>query len=781
MTPGHTLELGGPPASVQPPAPFAVVFSAPRGETRGASEVTIVFNRPMRALDLHGEESASPARIAVRGSGATPKGRWQWMGTSALVFVPEPRLPDATEYVVTVPAGTRSLGGEPLAEGFEQSFSTPRPRIERVTPEDGDHQLLPATAFEVRFDQPVDPRDVEQAATLTVGEGKGRPARARARLATRLREPEARTPGRARGALAARLEGIARVRGVTSRHGGSVADERAAHRFSMATYGPLGARVHCWNDQTAHCRPGVSFSVDTTNRVSFAELRSHLRISPPAEIAWSKTRADDTLEDSFSVPAVLRAGTRYVVSLAPGMKDESTARRCPARSTFPSGSTISIPPSSSGWRAPCWRAATIQGRSVPVVAVNTGSFAVATGALDEQQVADLVCDNGRSYERPERLFARVSAWPGVRVERVTPGGGRNVSTAKRVPIEPVVASRGGRGAFFIATERELRVGDVTDLGLTAKMSRFGSLVWVTRLSDGRPVVGATVSILDHGGVVVQARTDTDGLVAIAASQYEPADADGRVDGHRLVTARLGDDWTWRQVGESYAWGGDGVYADASGRLDPLGMLFTDRGVYRPGETVEVEAIFRLPRPRGTETPSARALAIEATDAHGEKVYEGAAKLDDFGVAAFKVPLPATAHLGGTTIHATMDGEQGSGVTAEVQLAAYKASEFKVGVDAGAPSWVRGADATFDVHGDYLFGAPMAGAHVRWNVTRARGWFSPPGHEDFVVDDDAYERDLPDRGARALRFQNGEGALDSHGAFAARVPPSTAAASAGRRW
>ena len=79
----------------------------------------------MRPLQAAGDESAPPARLAVRGAGASPKGSWRWMGTNALVFAPETRLPDATEYVVTVPAETRSLAGEALAAPFESPFGSP--------------------------------------------------------------------------------------------------------------------------------------------------------------------------------------------------------------------------------------------------------------------------------------------------------------------------------------------------------------------------------------------------------------------------------------------------------------------------------------------------------------------------------------------------------------------------------------------------------------------------------------------------------------------------------
>jgi hypothetical protein len=767
VAPGHTLELGGVPPPAALHGAFQVAFSAPRGETTDPSEVTVVFNRPMTALEPTTPPD-SPARIAVRGSDAPVRGAWRWMGTSALVFAPESRLPDATEYVVTVPAGTRSLAGEPLAAAFESTFSTPRPHVERldVDPVLPTDQLVPGETFAARFNQAVDPREMERAATLTVGEGP----QAR-RVAFAASRPDPKNARLVRLVPAAPLPLDAKVSLVVSAalHGTEgPLPMKEAHTFEMHTYGPLVARVHCWEAHAGRCHPGVSFTVELSNQVAFSELRSHVRVSPPAELSWSKTMADDTKEQAFSVPAVLRAGASYRVTLTAGMRDEHG--QALAHDVDATLAIDDLDPSVVlGLSGTVLEATTLRGRSIPVTSVNTAAYSLVSGALDPRQVAELLAPRDGEYEKPEHRFARVSSWPGVRVERVTPGAGRNVSTAKRVPIEPLLAATGGRGALVLATEGDLRVASVTDLAITAKMSRFGSLVWVTRLSDGQPVGGASVSVGDAGGTIFETRTDADGLAVIPADRYAPAGDGGNIDEHRLVYARLGDDWTWRRVGDVFRWGGEGAWVDASGGLEPLGMLFTDRGVYRPGETVELEAIFRLPRPRGTDTPAGRTLHVKAIDAEGTGLFEQDATLDDFGVAALHVPLPATAHLGEARLEAKMDGEAGSGVGATVQLAAYKASEFKVDVSAGAPSWVHGAEGVFDVHGDYLFGAPMAGAKVRWNVTRARSYFVPPGADDFAVSDDAYELDLGSRASRAGRFQSGDAALDVHGVLAAHVP------------
>ena len=175
---GRTLELGaGDPSGASASGaakPFAVVFGGPRGETDDPSEITIVFNRPMRPLELASDtaETAPPASFAVDGSGAAPKGAWRWMGTSALVFAPETRLPRATGFTVTVPAGTRALDGSALGEAYTFAFTTPGPKVVGSTPDAGEDHVVPTAAFELRFNQPVDPKEVERATRLLVGDTK---------------------------------------------------------------------------------------------------------------------------------------------------------------------------------------------------------------------------------------------------------------------------------------------------------------------------------------------------------------------------------------------------------------------------------------------------------------------------------------------------------------------------------------------------------------------------------------------------------------------------------
>jgi uncharacterized protein YfaS (alpha-2-macroglobulin family) len=764
-TPARSLEIGhekAPPASTDA---FAVVFAAPRGATVDPTEVTVLFNRPLRSLDVAETDAPSPVSIRARGDGRVPKGVWRWMGTSALVFVPDEHLPFATEYVVAVPAGTKALSGETLATAFEVAFSSALPSIERVSTQEDEHHIAPSSQFEARFNQPVDPREVERAASLDVGGVKPR------RIALHASRPD---PGNTRlvrlvpasplplaSDLAVTFD--ASLRGIEGPL--PLGKERS---FPFATFGPLHvAQVRCgYKDQT--CDAGQTAQVEFSNAVSFADVRAHLRISPPVPLAWPTTTEGSTRDTSFEVPAKLLPGRSYRITLGAGVRDEYG--QAMARDEGGAVQVRDLVPGVAIGLTGTVLEATLGLPMVGVSSVNLASYTLVSGALDEHGVAALI---GRGGEERVGAFERLSRLPGLTTQHVTPSVRQNVPSTKQVALAPLLASRGGRGALVVATEfagrsgpaRQVKVASATDLGITAKMSRFGSLVWVTHLSDGRAVSGATVAVVDSDKTLYETQTDAEGLAVITSGQYSPVGGEGTIDAARIVVARKDGDWTWRAVNDVLPAGAGLDWVDESGRMDPLGMLFTDRGVYRPGEAMKLQAIFRLPEPHGTSTPAKQSITVQATDAQGETLFDGRAILDAFGAATVDLPLPATAHFGDVSIQATLAGtrEGAVGAMTSVQLAAYKASEFKAAVEAAATSWNRGDHARFDVHGDYLFGAPMAGAKVRWTATRTRTSFTPPGAEDLVADDEAYSADLPDRAPRAERLQGGDALLDAHGA------------------
>ena len=112
--------------------PLRVVFASPAGALEEIpGEITVVFNRPVRAADA----SAPPLAATVQriGDVSPAAGHWEWFGTRTAVFRWEAKVPRASELTVTVPATTRGLEGDGLAAPYTFSFTTPRPMLTVAT------------------------------------------------------------------------------------------------------------------------------------------------------------------------------------------------------------------------------------------------------------------------------------------------------------------------------------------------------------------------------------------------------------------------------------------------------------------------------------------------------------------------------------------------------------------------------------------------------------------------------------------------------------------------
>jgi hypothetical protein len=96
---------------------------------------------------------------------------WRWLGTQTLIFDAGSgkRLPMATSYKMTIPAGTRSVTGGTLAEAKTVTFQTPTVRlIDHLPPDDGQPQPQEPLIW-LAFDQRVDPEAVLKTVTLNAG------------------------------------------------------------------------------------------------------------------------------------------------------------------------------------------------------------------------------------------------------------------------------------------------------------------------------------------------------------------------------------------------------------------------------------------------------------------------------------------------------------------------------------------------------------------------------------------------------------------------------------
>ena len=171
---GETIQESFPSSSeLEGPQPdygeeLAVLRFSPEGEVAIAPFISVTFNQPMIALNTL--EGLAEENVPVQ---VTPliAGSWRWLGTRTLTFQADSdlydRLPMATEYLVTIPAGVESASGDTLQDTVQFSFSTPPPIMEDHYPTNSSQPLDPI--FFISFDQRIDPGAVLENIHVTAG------------------------------------------------------------------------------------------------------------------------------------------------------------------------------------------------------------------------------------------------------------------------------------------------------------------------------------------------------------------------------------------------------------------------------------------------------------------------------------------------------------------------------------------------------------------------------------------------------------------------------------
>jgi uncharacterized protein YfaS (alpha-2-macroglobulin family) len=749
VAPGGVLAPAAPAAAAKDDTSFRVVFSAPQGRAADSGEITIVFSRPLRPLD----RDVAPPPIRMKPALA---GHFLWVGSRAVRFVPAgpSTLPGATRVEVEVPGETRALDGTALGASYRFGFETPRPALVGSTPAGEGH--VPTAPIELSFNQTIEVAELEKQLVLkAVRSGKERA------LAFRVERPDARDPKRLLVVPKAPLPLDSSVEGtiaaaLRSTVGPLPAD--AEQRFAFSTYGPLRVKqATCWTERGGTCGFDSSPYVEFSNPVSWGKLKRALSITPATELRWESWQDDAEFTRDFVVPARFEAGRAYTIRIAGDLGDRfgQTLGAAFARgftfADYPASVAIGI----SGDNLPAGGASL-----VPVGAVNVKGYELVTSALraEDALAFETATDSRAGYD----LLARA---PGARRERVSTGGPKNRIVRRDVDLARLLP--GGRGVAGIGIETKVRgesspyarLVKTSDLAVTAKLGAEGSVVWVTRLSSATPVKDAEVELLRVGETTRKYRTDAGGLVRVPAGDFS-LESDGySFERNGLVVARSGNDWTYEAISRAVPPWRLSVAADLSRQDDTYGMIFTDRGVYRPGDEVRVKGIVRREVRTGNAVVAGARFDIALTTPNGDVVERRSVTTSPFGTFSFAARVPATGGLGSYQLSSS-EGE----LRASFEVAEYRPAEFAVIVTPRAAAYRRGETARFAARGDYLFGAPMAGASVRYTLSRGPDSFQVPGHESFALGAATYYADLDEHPLTSGTIGQGEGKLDPSGAF-----------------
>lgn len=256
---------------------------------------------------------------------------------------------------------------------------------------------------------------------------------------------------------------------------------------------------------------------------------------------------------------------------------------------------------------------------------------------------------------------------------------------------------------------------VTDIGLIVKQDPEKVLVRAIDLNSLKPLKGVDIEMLNRQSSAAphqliargKYKTDDSGFVTV---NIPSADRQW-LNGTLMVCGFLGD---------SHAYGGMSAYSSNGDALKTY--FYTDRPVYRLGQTVYFKGIARASEPDGFKNRGGGLdVKVKFEDPENQEIWSGNVKTTSFGTFNGLLSIPKEGKTGAYQI--TLTYPDGTADYERVEIDQYRKPEYKVEVIPLEERVSAGSKAKARVRATYYFGAPVAHAKVKYSIFSNTDWSS----------------------------------------------------------
>ncbi|MDE0058149.1 MAG: alpha-2-macroglobulin [Defluviicoccus sp.] len=357
---------------------------------------------------------------------------------------------------------------------------------------------------------------------------------------------------------------------------------------------------------------------------------------------------------------------------------------------------------------------------VPITTVNMDEAPLRLLRITEGNLIDIVSLGLRPDLKGRKLDWIVDklgeeVWKGsIAIRNI-----RNRKVVTAVPLNKLLPER-KPGIYVLATTADERGRPyyqdhpvqwlvVSDIGLTVIRGADGLSVFARSLSTAEPMAGVTLSLKARNeDTLAELVTDTDGRATFAPGLLRGSRGLAAV----LLQARSGEgDHTFLKLtGPGFDLSDRGV----GGRKHSASLeayVYTDRGIYRPGETVHLTALVRDERGRALDDMP---LVLKVTRPDGVLARSFSVLSDRTGAVALDHPLPDAAITGEWRF--ALGIPDGSATVGQTRIEVQDFVPPRIEVDAAAPPTLSaGAEAAFTIKARFYYGAPGADLIVKSRV------------------------------------------------------------------
>lgn len=274
---------------------------------------------------------------------------------------------------------------------------------------------------------------------------------------------------------------------------------------------------------------------------------------------------------------------------------------------------------------------------------------------------------------------------------------------------------------------------LTNMSLVAKKTQVPDKPWLQHVQvwaldmDTNALLGdVEVSLVRKSGKTVARCRTTSGAGCTMATQ-EDGDPD-QAEPFALI-ARRGDDLTYIRYKDLRA---DVVESSTSGvpyvaSTPYRGTIFSDRGVYRPGDTAHLVAIVRDGKDKAPD--QGLPVDVKLVDPRAKVTKRLTLKTNAAGVIAFDHALPAFADTGHWRVAMTVADKPLASY--DLQVEEFVPERMKVTIAGKHDDALVGSPLGFDVTARYLFGGSAVDSGVELSCTVEPDRFSPAQNADLT--------------------------------------------------
>jgi len=258
----------------------------------------------------------------------------------------------------------------------------------------------------------------------------------------------------------------------------------------------------------------------------------------------------------------------------------------------------------------------------------------------------------------------------------------------------------------------------TDIGLVSRRFNNQLLVWANSLHTNAALNHVNIECYDRWNQLVKTvRTDNRGFAEITLPENSQV---------THLIARTNDDMSFldlRTHQESLSqYDVEGI---SSGQSVLRSYIYSDRGVYRPGDQVHLVSVTRQKEGR---LPTDFPVTFRLTNPVGKHEVTERYQLDSTGAYLYDFDVPAEAPTGKWQV-AALWNEKVIG-TYSFQVEEFIPNKIKVTLESLNTSLHAGDTLKFKVKGRNLFGPPAANRRVNGSINLRAQYFKPKGYEAF---------------------------------------------------